>query len=396
MIYVVSPFNQKAKLWISGRKNMFNKLKQSFSENSNPVIWFHAASLGEFEQGRPVIEEFKKQKPDFKVLLTFYSPSGYEIRKDYELANWVYYLPPDTKRNAKKFISIVKPQKVVFIKYEFWYHYINELQRNRIHTYIISAIFRENQIFFQWYGKWYKKLLTKIDKIFIQNKASFNLLVKQGFDNMEVTGDTRFDRVYKVAQNPQKIEPIEKAIHPELLTVIIGSSWPKEEEFLSEFIKKQPAINLIIAPHEIHEANLKRIEKTFEGNITRYSAINQKNSKTTAILIDTIGILSSLYQYATIAIIGGGFGKGIHNTLEAATFGLPIIIGPNYLNFNEAVELVDRGGIFAIDSYKQFESILNELLSDKNKLNNASKIVKNFVNENIGATTQIMKELTIY
>jgi 3-deoxy-D-manno-octulosonic-acid transferase len=393
LILLASPFNQKAKQWISGRKNIFKNIEQSLKENSNPIIWFHAASLGEFEQGRPVIESFKEQNPDYKIVLTFFSPSGYEIRKDYEKADWVFYLPIDTKKNAKKFISIIQPKKVVFVKYEFWYHYINELFKNNIPIIIISAIFRKNQIFFKWYGTWYKKLLGKIQTIFVQNEASKQILDKQGIKNSIITGDTRFDRVYKVAQNPQRIENIESVLNKKNPTIIAGSTWAKEEEYLSKFYQKYPNINLIIAPHEIHESNLKRIESLFSQNITRYSAIdNFKNQS--AILIDSIGILSSLYQYGEIAVIGGGFGKGIHNTLEAATFGLPIIIGPNYLKFNEAVELVGCKGAFSIENYSDFEIVLNSLTKNKEKLKNASTIVKAFVHQNIGATNKIINELT--
>jgi len=395
LIVIVSPFNQKAKQWLDGRKQVFQQLENAFEKNASPVIWFHAASLGEFEQGRPVIEEYKVQRPEYKILLTFFSPSGYEVRKNYELADWVFYLPLDTKRNAKKFISIIKPQKVVFIKYEFWYHYINELYKKSIPVSIISANFRKNQIFFQWYGKWYKKALKKIQKIFVQNNASLELLTQHGISNAEMAGDTRFDRVYKVAQNPQQLEKIENAIDKNYPTIIAGSSWTQEEDFLNRFILKNSNVNLILAPHEIHESNLKRIEKLFANKITRYSTL-QYHQKHSAILIDTIGILSSIYQYGDVAFIGGGFGKGIHNVLEAATFGLPLIIGPNYQKFNEAVELIRQKGAFSVSNYEDFETILKQLIHDEETLKKSSEVVKTFVNNNIGATSMILKELTNY
>lgn len=395
LILIVSPFNQKAKQWLAGRKHVFQQLENAFNNNTSPVIWFHAASLGEFEQGRPVIEAYKEQKPEHKILLTFFSPSGYEIRKNYPLADWVFYLPLDTKRNAKKFVAITKPQKVVFIKYEFWFHYINELHKRNIPVYIISAIFRKNQIFFQWYGKWYKNVLKKIHRIFVQNSASLELLTQHEIKNAEMAGDTRFDRVYKVAQNPQHLEKIENALNKTYPTLIAGSTWPQEEEYLSRFLQENPNINCIIAPHEIHESNLKRIEKSFGEKLTRYSELHNQNNYT-CVLIDTIGILSLLYQYGDIAVIGGGFGKGIHNMLEAATFGLPIIIGPNYKNFNEAVELTNRKGAFSIANYDDFESILKSLIQNNKFLKKSYEIVKTYVKENIGATNIVIKELTMH
>lgn len=394
VIYLVSPFNSKAKQWISGRKDIFKKLESTFIDNTTDIIWFHAASLGEFEQGRPVIEAYRHKFSNCKILITFFSPSGYEIRKKYEKADWVFYLPLDTRRNAKKFLAITKPKKVVFIKYEFWFHYLNELQKQDIPTYFISAIFRKNQIFFKWYGKWYKKQLINAKKIFVQNEASYQLLESNNFQNAEISGDTRFDRVYEVAKNPTKLPLIESTLNTELPTIIAGSSWQTDEEYLARFIKENNNINLIIAPHEIHKHNLMRIEKLFDKSITRYCAI-EKDQKTNIILIDQIGILSSLYQYGDIAIIGGGFGKGIHNILEAATFGLPVLFGPNYDKFNEAKELIKLNGAFSYANYTDLETFLKHLLNNKEMLDELSKIVKTFIDNNIGATNKIIDELTI-
>lgn len=393
-VRIVSIFNEKARQFVRGRKNWKANLQNQIERDAR-YIWFHSASLGEFEQGRPVIEEIKKQFPQYKIVLTFFSPSGYEIRKNYDGADIILYLPLDTKSNANTFIDIVKPEKVFFIKYEFWYFYIDELKRQNIPLYIISAIFRDNQQFFKntiW-GKWYRKTLFKFEHFFVQNETSAELLKSIGLNNISVAGDTRFDRVAAIVQAARKINVVEKFKGNNQL-IIAGSTWKPDEELLIEFINQNENIKFIIAPHEVSDVNIKRIHQLLKKPAISFSKLVETEIDSYQVLIiDSIGLLSSLYQYGNIAYIGGGFGVGIHNILEAATFGMPIIFGPNYKKFKEAVDLISNGGAFSITNYSELESTFNRLKTDKKLFNNSSENSKNYVEKNVGSTKFIIKKV---
>ena len=393
-IRITALFNEKARLWIKGRKNWRRRLAEKTDKNAR-YIWFHCASLGEFEQGRPVIEEIKKQFPEYKIALTFFSPSGYEIRKDYPLADIVAYLPPDTKQNAKIFLDIIQPEKVFFVKYEYWYYYISELNKRAIPLYIISAIYRENQSFFKatpW-GKWYRKMLFQFEHIFVQNETSARLLTNLGIQNFTVAGDTRFDRVASIATGSKKIPIVEKFKGNSPL-VVAGSTWKPDEELLVAFINQNPGTKFIIAPHEVSAANINRLHQMLKTPAISFSKIeNADVEKYQVLIIDSIGLLSSLYRYGNIAYIGGGFGVGIHNILEAATFGLPIIFGPNYQKFKEAVDLIHLGGAFSISDKETLEQSLSTLLADNNALKKASEFSRNYVAKNVGSTRLIIKKV---
>lgn len=393
-IHIASMFNKKANLWVEGRKNIFERLQFGVGNQKN-VVWFHAASLGEFEQGRPVLEEFKKKHPEYKILLTFFSPSGYEIRKDYKKADFVYYLPLDLNKNVNQFLSIVKPKLVFFIKYEFWFNYLNMLNSLQIPIYIISANFRENQHFFKWYGGWFRKNLRKINWFFVQNQNSLKLLNSIEVKNVIVSGDTRFDRVVEVANNPKKFPMVEEFAKNSFV-ILAGSSWPEDEKLLNHlFSIKIPGFKLIIAPHEIHDDHILQIEKIYSGQKTvRLSKANlYAVASYDVLIIDGMGFLSSLYQYCKLAYIGGGFGKGIHNILEAVTFGKPVIFGPNYKNFPEAVDLVKRGGAFSFQDETELLSITKNFTMLNSQYKKSGTVCTNYIETNKGATEKIMKTI---
>ena len=393
-VHIAALFNPKAKLFVAGRKNWRSTLLDKI-DPENTYIWFHCASLGEFEQGRPLIEEIKKNKPEYKVMLTFFSPSGYEIRKNYDAADIVSYLPLDTKHNAKYFLDILKPEKVFFVKYEYWYHYITQLKEREIPLYIFSAIFRENQHFFKTglWGRWYRKVLLGFEHIFIQDGKSAELLKSIGVENFTIAGDTRFDRVAAIAKSAKTFENVEK-FKGNALTVIAGSTWKPDEELLAAFINNSTGIKFIIAPHEVHPSNINKIHQLLKKPAISFSKVqNQDITAYDVLIIDSIGILSSLYQYGNVAYIGGGFGVGIHNILEAATFKLPIIFGPNYQKFKEAVDLVQQKGAFPIQDQEQLNSALNKLLQSETALENASEVCKKYVQKNVGSTKLIIKKV---
>jgi len=386
LLITVSPFNKKAKKWIDGRKGIYKHIANKLKQNERR-IWIHAASLGEFEQGRPVIEEIKKRYPNLKIVLTFFSPSGYEIRKDYQYADYIFYLPLDTENNANKFVNLVKPEFVIFVKYEFWSNFLHTLKKQQIPTYLISSIFRKEQAFFRWYGNWYCEILKCFKWFFVQNEVSKDLLNTIGYQNITISGDTRFDRVYDIAQSVNKYPVIEKFID-RFFVIIIGSSWKADEEILYHYINNESNdIRFIIAPHEIHEANIQRIIKNLTKKTIRYSQADESIVLGKEILIiDNIGILSSIYQYGNIAYIGGGFTSGIHSILEPATFGLPVLFGPDYHKFQEAIDLIDLGGAFEISSKKTAEEKLDKLFIDKKYCAQAGNICKKYVIDKKGAT----------
>ncbi len=392
LLTVASPFNSKAKLWVNGRKKLLEQISEKFSTESNKKrIWVHVASLGEFEQGRPIIEHIKKSRPEYIIILTFFSPSGYEIRKNYEFADYVFYLPEDTARKAKRFIETIHPEIALFIKYEYWYNHLMYLKKKKIPVYMVSAVFRQNHIFFKWYGFWYRKMLKTIKYFFVQNEESKLLLNKLGYSNVRVGGDTRFDRVVEIAKKAQKFAVIEKFKGVNKV-LIAGSTWKEDEEILINYINKSKNKNwkYIIAPHEIHESNIKRIESALQKNTLKYSEAKTVNiDKKDVLIIDNVGMLASIYQYGNIAYVGGGFNTGIHNILEPATFGLPVIFGPDYENFQEAHDLIRMGAAYSINNEHHFAQIINNLITN-NLIQKKGGICKNYVEQNKGATFKIV------
>ena len=364
-------------------------------------IWFHAASLGEFEQGRPLIEKIKAQDPQCKILLTFFSPSGYEVRKNYPLADVVCYLPFDTRRRVREFLDLAQPSVAIFIKYEFWANYLFELKRREIPTYIISAIFRPEQPFFRWYGAPFRPLLHCYTHLYIQDDASKQLLEKAGIQgNVTVTGDTRYDRVWEIRRAAKEIPEVESLLQAadgeRVRTLVAGSSWPQDEEILIPYFNARPELKLIIAPHEIHEEHLRSIEAMLKRPALRLSAARGKDLRDySCLIIDCFGLLSSVYRYGEIAYIGGGFGVGIHNTLEAAVYDIPVIFGPEYRKFREACDLVECGGGFAVHSKSEFTAKMDELLSMPDHLRAAGKASGALVRQNIGATEKILEGLPL-
>lgn len=394
LIRLAAPFNIKASQISAGRSKVFDKLKVRI-KHDRPIIWIHCASLGEFEQGRPVIEAIRQQYPNYQIFLTFFSPSGYEIRKNYELADYIFYLPADTKRNAERLIELVNPELVFFVKYEFWYHYITELKKRNIPVYLFSAIFRENQLFFKnspW-GKWYRKMLFSFEHFFVQDDQSVSLLGSLGIKSVTKAGDTRFDRVAEIARNG-KVIPMIKQFKGNSQLVVAGSTWKPDEELLAQYIEAHPETKFIIAPHETKRGNIERLINRLKTPVICYTEVSEETVMNRQVMIvDTIGILSSIYKYADLAYIGGGFGVGIHNTLEAAIFGMPILFGPNYLKFNEATSMVSLGVAFPITDFQSLETILNELLTNQNTRDHISEKCIDFTKQNLGATQIILNKV---
>jgi len=388
---IASKLNVKAKAWVNGRREQ----KVTASDKS---IWFHFASLGEFEQGRPVLEAIKLKYPGYPIIVTFFSPSGYEVRKHTPLADAVYYLPLDTAQNAREFIKNINPVAAIFTKYEYWYHYFNELHRLQVPLYVISAIFRPGQIFFKWYGGLHREILTKVTRFFVQDEASKQLLFNMGIGNVQVSGDTRFDRVYANAQQPKSLPPI-AAFKNNQPVFIAGSTWPADEELIAPLVNLYPNWKFIIAPHEILEEQITKLLNLLPKEKTvRFSQISNVTSPLNTyqvLLIDNIGMLSSLYQYGDTAYIGGGFGAGIHNTLEAAAFGLPVIFGPNYSRFKEANEFIRLKGGFTVNNDLQLQHVAGKLILDTTYRLKTGKKAVEYVAQNKGATEVIMKSITI-
>ena len=385
--------NLKAKLWIEGRKNTFEYLEQRLSK-SDELIWIHTPSLGEFEQARPLIEVLKRDYSNYKILVSFYSPSGYEVRKDYPLADYICYLPLDTPKNAKRFIELIQPRFTFFVKYDFWANYLKELQDRNYKHYVISAIFRGNQYFFKKKGRWMMNILSKVDYYFVQNQDSKYMLLTRNITQVSNTGDTRFDRVLDIVNNRKEL-PILKSFKGDKPLFIGGSTWTKGEEMLVEFIKHyNTRFKYVIASLEIHESQISILESELEVEVLRYSKANAQNVKSAQVLIiDNIGLLSSLYAYADIAYIGGGFGKGIHNTLEAATFGMPIFIGPKNEKFQEAKDLKELGVAIEIKSAQGMIAHCDLLLTRPNKWEELKEKSANYVQKKAGATPKIIEHV---
>ncbi|MEE1020868.1 MAG: glycosyltransferase N-terminal domain-containing protein [Bacteroidales bacterium] len=372
---------------LKGEKECFDRLQNLNSEDK--VAWFHCASLGEFEQGRPLIEEVKKQFPEYKILLSFYSPSGYESKKDYALADYVVYLPNDTKSNAKKFVKKVNPDLIFFIKYEFWYNYISALKGRRLFQ--VSLILRQNQYFFSWYGKWFAKQLKNFEHFFVQNQQTANLLNKIGYKNVTISGDTRFDRVMTIANNAKSFTEIEKFCEGNQKIILAGSSWLADEKIIQQAVKNLD-IKLIIAPHVVGENHINEIQQLFPKSIL-YSELAENKKESNILIINCIGILSNLYQYCDIAYIGGGFGVGIHNTLEAATFGKPICFGTNYHKFQEAIDLINLKAAYSISNQEELKQVLETLLNNEKIYNQSAEASKDYVKTKIGACKKIIEHL---
>jgi len=393
-IKIASLFNPKAKQWIDGRKNIFYQLNKTIQPNDN-IYWFHCASLGEFEQGKPIIDEIKAKHEDIKIQVTFFSPSGYELRKSYKNADYIFYLPLDTKKNAQQFLKTVRPTKAFFIKYEFWYNYLFELKNNKIPTYLISGSFRKDQAFFKFYGTLNKKMLCYFSHFFLQTETSKLLLESIGFNNTTVTGDTRIDRVYENSLNPNNVTLI-KSFKGNKSIIALGSSWPKEEEIITEFIHaSKKNYKYIIAPHDISTEHIKKIKTLLKTDFILYSEANSENIKSvTTLIIDNVGLLSNIYQYTDIAFIGGGFTGALHNILEPASFGNTLLFGPKHHKFHEAEDLLKLQAAFVIKDTDDLHGVINHLEVD-NTLKEAQNAASKYIKEGIGATQLILKKLDL-
>lgn len=391
-VRLASLTNRKARLMIKGHRKTWRTLRDHAKERQH-YVWFHAASLGEFEQGRPLMERLRREHPEKRILLTFFSPSGYEVRKDYAGADLVCYLPFDTPLNARRFIRLVQPEKAFFIKYEFWHHYIDELHRAGVPVYSVSSIFRNDQIFFRPYGRGYARVLHHFNHFFVQNEASRRLLNSLGVTQVSVTGDTRFDRVIDI-RNQAKSLPLAAALTGDSRTIVAGSTWPPDEEILIPYFNSHPELKLIIAPHEVNEERLRSIEQRLKRPALRYSqATPESSAQADCLIIDGYGLLSSLYRYATLAYVGGGFGVGIHNVPEAAVYGVPVFFGPNNQRFREARDLINEGGSFEVTSADDFQAQADRLLADERALAKSGQAAGDYIRRNSGATEAIFREV---
>lgn len=386
-----SLFNQKARALVSGRKNLLTSVQQALSSNTSPLVWVHCASLGEFEQGRPIIERLRKEFTNYKILLTFFSPSGYEVRKNYPGADYVFYLPFDTPNNARKWIEVTKPSLAIFVKYEFWLNYSEELRKAKIPLISASAIFRDDQIFFRSSGSPFRKILRNFNHLFVQNITSAKLLQSIGITNVTVAGDTRFDRVYEITSSTESI-PVAEKFKGNDQVMVAGSCWPEDIEVLAPFMN-ETAIKFIIAPHEISESFLTEIEKSVLGKTVRFSKASNEAELDNAkvLLIDNVGMLSKLYRYGEFAFVGGAFGKGLHNILEAACYGIPVFFGnKNYQKFAEARELIMHGGAFEVNDFADLRGKY-EMVNMPENFMLACEVTRNYVLNNLGATDKIIQ-----
>ena len=391
-VHIVSHFSKKVAAMLKGEKETFSILKEKVDPKAK-YIWFHAASLGEFEQGRPLIEEIRRKYPQYKILQTFFSPSGYEVRKDYKGADIVCYLPLDTPKNVKKFIDLANPCMAFFIKYEFWKNYLTTLRERQIPVYSVSSIFRKNQIFFKWYGKSYRKVLGAFTHLFVQNQLSVDLLAGLGIKNTTIVGDTRFDRVIEICEQAKDL-PVVESFKGNATVLVAGSSWAPDEDIFIPYFNAHPELKLIIAPHVINDARLEEITHKLKRTVIRYTKATEENVKQAdCLIIDCFGLLSSMYRYGEISYIGGGFGVSIHNTLEAAVYGIPVIFGPNNQKFMEAQGLKANGGGFEIQNADDFNTLMDQFLNNFSELDKASKKAGNYVRDHAGALDKIMNRV---
>ncbi len=392
LVKVAALKNQKAALLLAGQRSVFKHIEEC-RDSEGGYIWFHAASLGEFEQGRPLMEAMKANDPSCKILLTFFSPSGYEVRKNYAGADLVAYLPFDTPKRVAQFLDLVKPKQAIFIKYEFWANYLIELSQRNIPLYIVSAIFRPQQVFFKWYGHFFRQLLRRFTLIFVQNEHSKQLLAERRITKVVVAGDTRFDRVIDILEATKEI-PLAQTFAQDTTTLVAGSSWPADEDILLDYINQHPNLKLIIAPHEIHEGHLAQIEQKLQRPSVRYTqATPQTVVEADCLIMDCFGLLSSIYRYGQIAYIGGGFGVGIHNITEAAVYGIPVLFGPNHAKFREATDLVTLKGASCCSCGEELHSTLDKLLNDIELREQQGAIAGNYITQNAGATAIILQQL---
>jgi 3-deoxy-D-manno-octulosonic-acid transferase len=392
--------NVKAELWIDGRKNWKRKVQTSLKPGEKRV-WFHCSSLGEFEQGRTVIEEFRKLFPQYKIVLTFFSPSGYEHRKNYSAADYTFYLPLDKNSNAKTFIELIRPEKVFFVKYDYWLNYFREISKKNIQLYIISGTFRPTQIFFKWYGSGFRKALKSVTHFFLQDESSAKLLQSIGLNNYSISGDTRFDRVTQIAASAKEIDKVNKFKNGKMV-LVAGSTWNEDEILLIEMcLNFSSEIKIIFVPHEISSHHIGQLEYRLIENaglkpddIAVYTHEKENVSTAKVLIVDTVGLLSAIYRYGEMAYIGGGFGKGIHNTLEAAVYGMPVFFGPNYKKFIEAHELVNVGAAFVVLKSSQLKNKIKTFLNNPGKRSVVSQAAKNYVTEKAGATKRILEKIS--
>lgn len=398
LLKIVALFSPKIKLFVDGRKLVFEILKTKISPNDK-TIWFHAASLGEYEQGLPVIEKIKMKYPDHKIVLTFFSPSGYEVRRNNPFTDITVYLPLDTKKNAQQFLKLAHPEMVFFIKYEYWPNYLNELRKREIPTYLISGIFRKNQLFFKWYGGFYRTALNTFTYFFVQNESSKKLLLELGKTNVAISGDTRFDRVASILEKDNSLDFIE-SFKNNTLTIVVGSSWPKDESLLVDYINQTTEkVKFIIAPHNIKQEQIQELKNSITKKTVLFSDVETRLIASLkdfdVFIIDTIGILTKIYSYADIAYVGGGFGNpGVHNILEPATFGVPIVVGPNFSHFAEATALVNMDGCLSISDKSSLFDAFSNLITNEDIRHEKGHICSTFVQMNKGATAIIMNNIS--
>lgn len=396
VVMLICPFHKKARTLFRGQRHAYKILKEQVDKNAR-YVWFHAASLGEFEQGRPLMERFKREHPEFKILLTFFSPSGYEVRKDYKGADIICYLPFDTPSNVYRFFRHVRPEMALFIKYEFWRNYLWACHHYHIPFYSVSSIFRPNKIFFRWYGRTYAHVLKYVTHFFVQDEQSRELLASKGYvDNVTIVGDTRFDRVIDIARLAKDLPLVERFCKDALFVFVAGSSWPPDEDLIIPYFNSHPSMKLILAPHVIGESHLKQIEQKLQRPSLRYTEANEKNvAEADCLIINCFGLLSSIYRYAHVAYVGGGFGVGIHNVPEAAVYGVPVLIGPNNKNFREAQDLLRMGGCFEITGQTLFNAVADRLVSDAQLRTQRGKVCKDYIVSNAGASDVIFSTIKI-
>lgn len=388
---IASLFNDKARKMKRGHRGVIRRLREA-ADGYSHWIWVHAASLGEFEQGRPMIERIRKHHPDYKILLTFFSPSGYEVRKNYQGADIVCYLPFDTMRNARRVVEAIHPEKAIFVKYEIWRNYLTQLRKHGIPTYLVSAIFRPEQAFFKRRGSWYRTWLRNFSHIFVQDDRSRRLLAEVGIDNVTVAGDTRFDRVTDIKATNKPIPELEKFFKDADLKFMAGSSWPQDEDVYGAWLLRHPEVKAVIAPHEFDASRLAAMKKRFEGKAVLLSELRSGDDSLKGkqvLIIDCFGLLSSAYAYADVAYVGGAFGAGLHNVNEAAVYGIPVIFGPKYGKFLEAQDLVTLGGGISIDSREAFERTADRLLYDPADRERRGKWAGEYISEKTGASDRV-------
>ena len=389
-VAIVSLFNEKVRKMWRGEREAFRVLREKVDPQAQ-YVWFHAASLGEFEQGRPLMEQMRREHPEYKILLTFFSPSGYEVRKNYDGADIICYLPLDTITNARRFLRTVRPVMAFFIKYEFWYNYLHILKHRHIPTYSVSSIFRPDQVFFKWYGRQYGRVLKCFTHFFVQNEQSRDLLAKIGITDVTITGDTRFDRVLHIKEQAKQLPIVEQFVGDAPKVFVAGSSWPPDEDIFIRYFKEHPEWKLIIAPHVIGEDHLQQIEQKLEGRKTiRYTKADGGERNASVLIIDCFGLLSSIYRYASVCYVGGGFGVSIHNTVEAAVWGKPVIFGPENQKFQEAQELKSCQGGQEIGGYEDFARIMDRFAADKDVLEQCGGAAGEYVKCKAGATATIL------